>query len=74
MPYRGLSSLAMLLAMSAGLLACTTTQQDDHCVLPVMRDAGMGVQVESCAAWEFGPSREQREQFDKSHGTPAGNH
>jgi hypothetical protein len=35
------------------------------CTLPVTRDAGLGVRVPACAAWEFGPSKRQREEFDR---------
>lgn len=34
------------------------------CTLPVVRDAGMGVMVDGCAAWSFGPSRAQAAAFN----------
>lgn len=36
-----------------------------ECTVPVTRDAGMGVRVPGCAAWTFGPNREQRARFER---------
>lgn len=37
------------------------------CTVPVTRDAGMGVRVDGCAVWTFGPNREQRARWDRDH-------
>ncbi len=49
---------SLIIAVAAALLAgCSTTRSADavaDCTLPVARNAGMGVTVESCASWTFG--------------------
>jgi hypothetical protein len=57
----------LVLAAVAALAGCASVQTVDTkvdnpyamCVSPKTRDAGMGVKVATCSAWEFGPSRKQ---------------
>lgn len=57
---RSLILAALLLAGCAAKPA-----QYGECVLPVKRNAGLGVMVEGCAAWTFGPTARQRQLFDE---------
>lgn len=59
-------------ALAAALAACATQEPEyATCTLPITRDAGMGVRVEGCAAWEFGPTPSQKREFDARARGPA---
>jgi hypothetical protein len=36
-----------------------------QCLVPVTRNAGMGVTVPDCATWQFGPSKAQTLRFER---------
>jgi len=50
--------LHAMASASALLAACAPLRADDlaQCTVPVSRDAGLGVRVESCAAWVIPPT------------------
>lgn len=57
----------IVFAVVLGLAGCAQvpkTMGYGECLVPVKRPAGMGVYVEGCAAWSFGPSKKQRADFD----------
>jgi hypothetical protein len=54
------------------LFGCASAPEHEYaryadCVMPITRDAGMGVRVDGCAAWQFGPSKRQQINF-RNHG------
>lgn len=56
------------IAAAAALLAGCASGPADYaeCTVPVKRDAGMGVMVDSCAAWTIGtPTKRQAREFDR---------
>lgn len=54
----------LLVFLLVGCSSAPKTAMDEHCTIPVTRDAGMGVMVPGCVAWTFGPSREQAARFN----------
>lgn len=61
---------ALVVAVAA-LSGCAAPSKDTEygdCTLRVNRDAGMGVRVDSCAAWAFRPSQPSIDGFDYRRG------
>lgn len=54
-----------LIALTGCASAPPAEDRYAQCVLPVVRDAGMGVKVKGCHAWEFKPSLTQQARFGK---------
>jgi hypothetical protein len=54
-------AISMLLALLAG---CAPSHYAE-CLLPVTREAGMGVRVTDCVAWRFGPTSQQQAEFER---------
>lgn len=55
----------LVAALAAALAGCASGPTDyAECTVPVKRDAGMGVMVDSCAAWTIGtPTKRQSADF-----------
>lgn len=59
--------VVVVFVLGVVLGGCSATKEPEYakyanCDLPVTRDAGMGIRVDGCAAWSFGPSRKQQAQ------------
>lgn len=60
-------TIAALAAVLAGC-AAPESPHGQHCVVPVTRTiehGGQTAEVPSCAGWIFGPTKRQREEFDR---------
>lgn len=67
MKHLALVAAALAVSVLSGCASAPAQQSalGEHCTLAVRADIGMGVQQNRCVAWTFGPSRMQREAFDK---------
>ena len=59
--------LILILMVLAGCASAPVEDKYAECVLPVIRDAGLGVKVNGCHAWEFKPTRTQQANFGKQN-------
>lgn len=61
-----------LAVLVAALAACAAPADDDFCVerevVPVVVEGQIHLAQGGCRAWEFGPTRQQREDFDRRQG------
>ena len=55
----------VLILIAAFVLSGCASGDYAECTLPIVRDAGMGVRVQGCSAWEFKPSRQQQAMFER---------
>lgn len=58
----------LLVAVLLTVGCSSAPKQYAECTVPVKRNAGMGVYVDGCAAWSFGPSRVKQAEFAALNG------